>query len=158
MSIKDAISRFRQINETLEQDDPDKLEILDSEDFSALMEWAMQKRNEMLASADMCKELEATYKKRRDSFCNRADKLKDLIQSMMMAAGERKFPGIAGTASIRAVAPKPEVIDETRLPEDFWRVTRSIDKTAINEAMKDGHQIPGVAWGNGGETISIRSK
>ena len=157
--LKDALDRIREVALSLPEDDPDRLEMLDTEgDFSDLMEWAIRKRNDYLSLADGAKALSETYAARKKAFENRADSMKDIIAVIMNTAGETKYQGAAATVSIRAVSPKPIISDESLIPEDYWRVKKEINKTSINEAVKSGATIPGVTLDNGGVTISIRSK
>lgn len=159
MSLSYNINRMRDICALLDQDDPDKIDMLDTEaDYTKLIEWAVEKRNYWLSQAQGCKELAETYTSRRKSFESAADSLKDVIFSIMSAAGEVKYKGVSGTVSIRDVPPKPEVREESLLPEKYWKISKSVDKAKINADIKDGKKIPGVGMDNGNVTISIRTK
>lgn len=57
--------------------------------------------------------------------------------------------------SVRKVPPSPQVTDELSVPDKYWKVKREIDKTKINNAIKEGVQIPGVAMSNGGYTLAV---
>jgi len=157
MNIMEAIERLRITAHSLPDDDPDKLEMLNIEgDYSKLMDWALKKRNEAAVTADSCAALIDTYRARKASFEMKSAKLKDFIQSIMDAAGERKYQGAAGTASIRFVAASPVIVNEDSIPERFFKTERKILKADINKAIKDGEEIQGVAMGNGYETLTIR--
>lgn len=159
MSFQESIQRIRTIAEALPEDDPDRTEMLTVEgDYPGLMEWALRKRNEHLAHAEALNSLADTYTKRCLAFGAKADSLKNLIAFIMNTAGERKYQGIAGTASIKSVPPKPVIIDEGIIPERFFKIERSLSKSLVNEAVKAGEQIPGVSMDNGSESCSIRSK
>lgn len=159
MSFQDTLQRIRTIAEALPEDDPDKSEMLSVEgDYPALMEWALVKRNEILAQEEAASRLIDLYSARCQSFTKRADSIKNVVAVIMAAAGERKYQGIAGTVSVKAVPPKPIVTDEARVPERFFETKRNLSKSLINEAVKNGETIPGVTLDNGGETLSIRSK
>lgn len=156
MSIQDAIQRIKTVAGALPDDDPDKVEMLNIEgDYAALMEWAIVKRSEHLADAECNKSLADKYAKRKKSYESKADSLKGIIQSLMIAAGENKFKCYAGTCSMRNVAPKPIVTDEGKIPDDYFK--RVLDKTLINQAVKDGFQIDGVSMDNGGVSLMIRA-
>lgn len=152
----DALDRLKVIADALPEDDPDKAEMLNVEgDYSQLMEWAITKRNECLAQADACKTLADKYAARKQSLEKRGDSMKSVMEVVMNCAGENKYTGTA-TVSLRAVAPKPVIQDESQIPDEYKKTTVSIDKTAINQAVKDGKTIAGVVMDNGGTTISIR--
>lgn len=159
MNFQDALNRLKAISETLPDDDPDKLEMLNVEgDFSSLMEWALRKRNEAIAQADSCSALKETYYFREKRFQARADDMKDVIRLIMNCAGEKKFQGVSGTVSVKSVPPKPVILDEAMVPDKFFEIKKVLSKTLINEAIKNGESITGVSMDNGNETISIRVK
>lgn len=48
------------------------------------------------------------------------------------------------------------VTDETKLPERFIKIVRSVDKKALNEAVKGGEVIEGCSLDNGGKILVFR--
>lgn len=58
---------------------------------------------------------------------------------------------------IRSVPPKPIVIDESKIPDKFFRTKRELDKKLVNECFKNGEQIEGVTLDNGGYTVAFKS-
>lgn len=159
MSIKDSLQSIRAIAQGLDEDDPDKIEMMNIEgDYTVLMEWALRKRNEALAMEDACKTLADLYKGRADKFARKSDGFRDVAHALMAAANEKSFKGAAGTATIKTVPPRPYVVDESLVPPEYTKTKIAIDKTAINAAVKLGKSIPGVAMDNGGVTLQIRTK
>lgn len=159
MKLQQSIERIRHIAETLPEDDPDKMEMLDIEgDYTALMEWALRRHNEYSVQAEACADLSDIYRHREKSFESRAANMKNIVQWIMDEANESKFQGISATVSVRAVPPKPIVTDEALVPERFKKISVSIDKAAINEAVEAGEVIPGVSLGNGNQSLTIRRK
>lgn len=59
---------------------------------------------------------------------------------------------------IRKVSPKPIITDPDRIPENFMKVKKEIDKTKINAAFKLGESVDGVTLDNGGYTIMFKAK
>lgn len=56
------------------------------------------------------------------------------------------------------VKKKPQgviVTDEKLLPEDYWRVKKEINKAKINLDMKDGKEVPGATFDNGGYSLQV---
>ena len=84
--------------------------------------------------------------------------MKLVIQSIMDAACETKYSGAYGGAVISEKPRKPVVVNEELLPDNFIKVERKVDKKAINEAYKNGEEIPGVMLDNGGLILTVRSK
>lgn len=157
MNFKQALERIKTVADSLPDDDPDKLEMLNVEgDYQTLIEWAIVRRNEYLSKAEANKELSVRYKTRQDRFEKKADDMKDIIGLIMNCAGETKYNGIA-TVSIKSVPPKPIITDESIVPDEYKVTKVSIDKKAINDAVKNGIVIDGVSMDNGGTTIMIRS-
>lgn len=159
MDFQDAISRIRSVASNLDDDDPDKAEMLNVEgDYSGLMEWALRKRTEAVAMADANDDLAATYKVRSLRFSKKADSMKDIIGYIMEAAQEKTYNGVAGTVNVRTNPPKPIIIDESAIPDDYKKTTVSIDNALVNYAMKNGYDVPGVSMDNGSVSIVIRTK
>lgn len=49
------------------------------------------------------------------------------------------------------------VTDESKIPDEFFKTTRALEKKKLNDAMKD-RDIDGAAWSNGGHQLVIRAK
>jgi len=159
MKLIDTLKRIREIAETLPDDDPDKLEMLNTEaDFNGLMEWALTKRNESLALAEANKELSGLYEKRKKSFEGKANQMKDIVGWILHEAKETKFKGASATVSITRKPPALVVTDETKIPGEYFKTERTLMKAELNKAFKEGKSIAGTTLSNGGETIMIRSK
>lgn len=58
---------------------------------------------------------------------------------------------------VMKVNPKPIITDESKIPEKFWKVTKSIKKAELNQAVKDGEVIEGVTLDNGGYTLTRKA-
>lgn len=95
---------------------------------------------------------------RRDRFRRRRDMLRGAAFAAMDALGLRKVESADFTASIRPAQPRVLVTEEAALPDEYWRVTRAPDLTAVREAMKHGVVVPGVEVGNGNPSLTIRSR
>jgi len=157
--LNDALEKIRIIASLLDDDDPDKLEMMDVEgDYSKLMEWALQKRNDYAVLSDAAKALKDTYAAREKSFDSKANKMRDIVLELLISAGETKYQGAAGTASLKNVAAIAVVVDENLIPDDYFETKKVLNKSLINKAFKDGYEIPGVVAGNGGMTVQIRTK
>ena len=151
----EAINRIKTIAETLPDDDPDKMDMLNIEgDYSKLMEWALRKHNEASQFEKSCKELADLYTKRAKSFANKCDKFKDIAGAILDVADERKYQGAAGTIGYRATPPKVVIIDEDKIPDDYKKTSVSVDKIKLKNALKS-ESIAGAELSNGGEVLAI---
>ena len=89
----------------------------------------------------------------------RADTKKDVVASVMERSGIKKLTEPDFTLSLRATNPPLVVTDEGEVPEDFWKPQPAkLDRQGLLTALKAGREVPGVVLGNGGVTISVRTK
>lgn len=59
--------------------------------------------------------------------------------------------------SYMRVNPKPIISDESKIPEKYWKIEKSIKKAEINQAIKDGDVIEGVTYDNGGYVLTRKT-
>ena len=76
----------------------------------------------------------------------KADSLKHYLVQELTHAGKRKMETDRFLLSTRNNAPSTVIDDETLIPDTFKtkKVTESVDKTAIKEAIKLGKDVPGA--------------
>jgi phage shock protein A len=108
----------------------------------------------------MCKALEAymaTLDERIARMEARNETRRNLILKLMELAHLSKAALPEATLSIRA---KPRALvgngDPDAMPDEFVRIKRTIDRTAIKNALMDGRAVEGFALDNGGVSLSIR--
>ena len=90
---------------------------------------------------------------------DRVEKKRATITSVMEKADLKKLEQPDFTASLRAVPPGLLVSDEKLIPEDYWKPQPAkLDKRGLLAALNGGASVPGVGLGNGGTTLSVRSK
>jgi hypothetical protein len=105
------------------------------------------------------KQREADMKERRERFETRAQKKRDLVWSMMERADIKKIAVPDLTASLRASRPSVVVSEHTNIPSGFWiSAEPKLDRNKLYIALRDGHEIPGVALTNSPPTLSVRTK
>ena len=93
--------------------------------------------------------------------------LKNQIETLEMKAIEKlieeKEQGsvghIVGTTvySYMRVNPKPIISDESKIPDKYFKIEKTIKKAEINQAIKDGDVIEGVTFDNGGYAITRKT-
>jgi hypothetical protein len=93
--------------------------------------------------------------------------LKNQIEALEMKAVEKlieeKEQGSVGhivgntVYSYMRVNPKPIISDESKIPEKYFKIEKTIKKAEINQAIKDGDVIEGVTWDNGGYAITRKT-
>ena len=95
---------------------------------------------------------------RKSRLQDRADRRRQIVFRIMQSVEMGKIEAPDFTASIRRVPPSVIVTDEDSLPDQYGRITRSPDKTALKEALGRGEAVPGASLSNGNETLAIRSR
>ena len=75
---------------------------------------------------------------------NANERLKGYIKDNMLQLDKTKIKGDLFNVSVRNNAESVEILNESALPEDAFKVTRTPDKTAIKEALKNGHDVDGA--------------
>jgi hypothetical protein len=82
-----------------------------------------------------------------------------LVTSAMDQAGIKKVEEPDFTVSVRQTPPTLSVGDETEIPKGFWKPQPAkLDRSGLIAALKNGSEVPGAALGNGGVTISVRTR
>ena len=101
------------------------------------------------AEADAISEEITAMKMRLDTKRNKVKSLRKSAMDGMLTIGKKKLEWPEFVAS---VTPSPESVvvdDEAAVPDDYARYTRSLDKTVIKQALKDGHKVPGCHLASG---------
>ena len=75
---------------------------------------------------------------------NANGRLKDYAKDNMLQIDKTKIKGDLFNVSVRNNAESVEILNESALPEDAFKVTRTPNKTAIKEALKNGHDVDGA--------------
>ena len=89
----------------------------------------------------------------------RADKKRALVTSVMEQADIRKITEPDLTISLRPLPPPLMITDEPAIPQTYWKPQPAkLDRRAIAAALNAGFAVAGAALGNGGVTISVRTK
>ena len=75
-----------------------------------------------------------------------------------MEVGEIKTLALpAATLSLRNTPPGLEITDDLLIPAEYWKPQPDkLDRTALKNDLKAGHQIPGATLGNGSISLAMR--
>ncbi len=92
-------------------------------------------------------------------FEQRANQKKEIITSVLERAGIKKLTEPDFTLSLRPT-PRPLMVsDEKEIPDQYWKPQPAkLDRSGLMAALKAGEDIPGANLGNGGVTISVRTR
>lgn len=108
--------------------------------------------------ADAAKARIRDLQERADRFKRRSAELRALAFSIMDALGMKKVVDAEYTANIRAGQPRAMIVDAAQIPDEYWKIERSIDSAKLNADVKVGVIVPGAVLANGMPSIAIRTK
>lgn len=87
----------------------------------------------------------------------RVEMLRGLMEQALVIAGIRTLKLDVATLSIKELLPRGIVTDEAAIPAEFWKQPDPVlDRAAINKAIGDGQNVPGVVASNKTTSIQIR--
>ena len=110
------------------------------------------------AYEEACAKLAADKRERAVRFGQRALKRREAALVLLQAAGLKKLEQPDFTASVAQGRGKVVITDEAALPDQFFRVSRAPNKTAVSDALKDGQTVPGALMSNGEPTLTVRTR
>lgn len=143
----------------LEEDETLRADVLEGEtDINNVLAKLVQEREAAYAMAEGVKVPVNDLRERKARLERRGDGYGEAIERVMAAAGLSKVTLPSATISVSQAAPSVVIEDETKLPDRFIRTKREPDKAAINAAIKEGLEIPGVVVSNGGSRLTVRVK
>ena len=108
--------------------------------------------------ADAAKLRKADIAERQKRFEQRRDAKRRVAQSALEALGLSRLEQEDFTASVINTAGGIDVPDPTKLAAEYQRVTVEANKTAIAAAFKEGKAVEGASRGNGGRSLSLRTR
>jgi hypothetical protein len=101
----------------------------------------------------------AKLKERLDRHCRKAQGIRGAIFTAMEVAELPSIKTPAATLTVRASAPKVEIVEQSLIPPIYWtRPDPVLDKRAVAEAVKNGEVIPGAVLSNAAPALSVRFK
>lgn len=76
--------------------------------------------------------------KKRKAIENRQKQLKEYLQNAMLVLDKRKFKTDLFSFNIQKNAPSLRILDESKIPEDYYKIERKLNKNDLKEAVKNG--------------------
>jgi len=93
---------------------------------------------------------------RKARLSEREKKIRNTIMLLMDVANLRKVPLPEGGLTITRKAARALPPDDVNiLPDEFCRIRREPNMTAINAALAEGRHVPGVIMSNGSDVLRI---
>lgn len=155
--IERQMARILTENPDLQDDEESRLITLESETdgveaLRSLVKDMMVADAFASGLAGMIEDMEA----RKARFVKRVTTYRALIERIMSAADISKLPLPEATLSLRPSPQRVVIANEAVIPDEYWRVKREPNKTAIKDALRDGVTIPGAFLSNGEPALSVR--
>lgn len=96
------------------------------------------------AEAEALEAEEKRLKARKMAVRNRIADIKGYVQQNLEAMGKDKVTSGIFKWSIQANAPSVNILDESLIPDDYWKIERKPMKTEIKKAIEAGELTEGV--------------
>lgn len=154
-AIADMMAQFPELadDETLRAD------MFEAEaDLNRVIDKAIREKLDADTMAAAIKERVSDLSERKRRQERRAEAMKGLVKSLMLAADLPKVVLPDATVSITKPRTKVNVTDIDALPQGTFRVVREPDKKALMEMLSAGEEVPGAELVLGDETLSVRTK
>lgn len=102
----------------------------------------------MEATASAIKDAEKQMADRRKAIENRAQRIREYLQTCMEIAGKSKIECPHFALAIKTNPPSVDVFEPGLIPAEYMKLPEppapTIDKVAIKEAIKAGKEVPGA--------------
>lgn len=108
------------------------------------------------ANADAVAERIKALSERKARYEAQATEYRRHIATVMDAAGMTRWKSPEFTVSLTPGRAGVVITDPAAIPDDFVRIRREPDKTAIGAALASGADVPGATMANGMPTLTVR--
>lgn len=158
--VRQQIENLKVSHPELIEDDEAWLASLESETkFEELVTQLVRRIDDSKALADGTAGRLAELQERKARMLHRMESLRNLLFKLMESAELAKLELPEATISVRKGS--PQLVGDAD-PDDvcdvYCKISRTLDRTAIKDALKDGVAIPGFSLSNGTPSLSIRIK
>jgi hypothetical protein len=92
---------------------------------------------------------------RRKRYETRLERFRLLVHHLMAALPVTRHAGKLARASIAAAPPSVLVLDEDKIPDNYFKIERTLRRSDVLADLKVGVVIEGAQLSNGGETLRI---
>jgi hypothetical protein len=158
--VRQQIENLKVSHPELIEDDEAWLASLESETkFEELVTQLVRRIDDSKALAEGTAGRLTELQERKARLLHRMESLRNLLFKLMESAELAKLELPEATITIRKGS--PQLIgeaDPVSLPGDLCKISRSPDRTAIKEALKNGQTVPGFSLSNSTPSLSIRIK
>lgn len=158
--VRQQVENLKLLHPEILEDDEAWLLSLESETrFEDLLTQLIRRIEDTKALAEGTSIRMDELKARKDRFLRRIESLRDLMFKLMESAQLAKLELAEATITVRKG--QQQLVgdaDPFFLPEHFVKVSRTVDRTAVKDALKTGQEVPGFSLSNATPSLSIRIK
>lgn len=87
---------------------------------------------------------------------NKQDALKDYLRFNMQQCDITKIECDLFNITLRKPVDVCVIDDAEKVPQDYWKVVKSVDKALVKKALKDGHSVDGARLQKGQHGLIIK--
>lgn len=159
-SLQLTLQQVAAVREAVGEGDPELLHdcIEGQTDLFEVMDWLIGKLADEECLEAAISDRVKTLGERKSACVARQERIRSALQVCLDASGQKSLRRPEATLTIANRKPGIAHIDEAMLPEQFWKVEKRVNRSAIGEALRDGGQVPGVTLDNGGVSLTVRRK
>jgi Gp157 protein len=158
--VRQQIENLKVSHPELIEDDEAWLASLESETrFEELVTQLVRRIDDSKALAEGTAGRLTELQERKARLLHRMESLRNLLFKLMESAELAKLELPEATITIRKG--QPQLVgdaDPADLCDVYCKISRTLDRTAIKSALKDGVAIPGFSLSNATPSLSIRTK
>lgn len=158
--VRQQIDNLKLAHPEVFEDDEAWLASLESEtNFKELLTQLVRRIEDTKALAEGTAGRLTELQERKARLLHRMESLRNLLFKLMDAAEQSKMELAEATITVRKG--QQQLVGEADpffLPEHFCKVSRTIDRTAVKDALKAGQEVPGFSLSNATPSLSIRIK
>lgn len=81
--------------------------------------------------------------RRHDALVRKTKAIKEYVKAEMETSGREKVRTDVFTVSVQHSPDKVHVVDETRIPPQYYQTTKRLDKVEVLRMLKAGYAVPG---------------
>jgi hypothetical protein len=158
--VRQQIENLKVSHPELIEDDEAWLASLESETkFEELVTQLVRRIDDSKALAEGTAGRLTELQERKARMLHRMESLRNLLFKLMESAELAKLELPEATISVRKGTPQlVGEADPASLPDELCKISRSLDRTKIKDALKTGKEVPGFSLSNATPSLSIRIK
>lgn len=158
-AAQSALSRLEASGD-VDTDEAAALAVLREEapDVDVVVTRLLRAMGEAGANADAIEQRVGDLQARANRFLRQHAEYRRTVFAMLDALGVRKWSSPEFTVSVQDGRAGVVITDPAALPDQFVRIKREPDKTAIGCALREGHEVAGAELQNTMPSLVVRAK